>query len=297
MGVHGSAGRLVDQLLVLASQPEGRKTQQVGAHTFVQQVVFENTDGFFSKSQFVRGTTAHKRRRRCFTTQQGSGVDAVLETWARGYHAADGGALVGAHQACSPSIVEQKERVALRVGKGLVAHLEAHGFVPLATQLCVASARLGCAPVLDLVGHWSTDPQAVAVIEVKVGSAVMSPTTRNGASKKTASASCLQDTPRNRCMAQLALQVLCVEEAARRLHRKAVAGCNPWKLAAGTKKDHALHAAGPCAVSGYLLHAVEERCNNSGDYALHVRLLKLSDTVQAAVRRRCDEHIAGLSCA
>jgi len=105
--------------------------------------------------------------------------------------------------------------LALDMARSGLAMLRKNGFVATDQQLRVPSAELECAPVLDLFGYIKEEGHTrriPAVVEIKCGRSARSRTlVGQAATFRGKRFKHWRDTRRNRCMAQLALQTICVQ--------------------------------------------------------------------------------------
>lgn len=164
-----------------------------GAHVYLGGARADSGGRLWVAHQKVR--PRHRRRGRPSCPLDGQRVDTAISQWVTSY----------------PSPLP---RDACRATSAAVALLVASDFVPYCTQLRVSAESIGCAPVVDLVGHFVQTPNTTTVIEVKFGGATFSKQRPSTTSHMLPPYEAIRDTWRNRCMAQLALQVLAVEAAA-----------------------------------------------------------------------------------
>lgn len=140
----------------------------------------------------------HRRRkgRRPACPLAGQAVDSAISTWAAAYPA--------------PLPLS-----GCKATEAAVALLSSRNFTPLATQVRIVAPTLGCSPVVDIVGYFAQRPNHIAVIEVKFGGTTFSHQRPGTETHMLPPHEALRDTWRNRCMAQLALQVLAIEARCR----------------------------------------------------------------------------------
>ena len=182
-----------------------------GAHTFLGG--YTSTDGWMWHNDVATPSPHKATKRRCTkhknrsaSTKAGQAVDAAITEWVSSYPA-------------PPTCVANQAAYAA------ISLLVSNGFVPMATQLAVANTSLQCAPILDLIGHFPPTSKGAAcrlsVVEIKVGGSSFSIAPVGDNTHMHAPFGGIRDSWRNRCMAQLALQVLCVKCACKHIQIEA----------------------------------------------------------------------------